>query len=78
MRKMPRSVRRGAEDSPGRARRLHAPLLLPTAAEQEWHLGDKIWTKELPSELGHAPRSEITGVINTPVPEGPPQLLQPG
>lgn len=78
---MPRSVRPSAEDSLGnvqcQTRCLHAPLLW-LAAEQEWHLGDKIWMKELPSELRHAPSSEIIGVINTPVPEGPPQLLQPG
>lgn len=78
---MPRSVRPSAEDSLGHVRRqarcLHAPLLW-LAAEQEWHLGDKIWMKELPSELRPAPASEIIGVINTPVPEGPPQLLQPG
>lgn len=46
--------------------------------QQEWRLGDKIRMKRLPSELRHAPSSEIIGVINTPVPEGPPQLVQPG
>lgn len=81
-RKMPRSVRPGAEDSLGnvrcQTRCLHARAAFTTAAEQERHPGDQTWMKELPSELRHAPSSEITGVINTPVPEGPPQLLQPG
>lgn len=72
---MPRSVRPGAEDSLGNARCRTRWL---DAAEQEWHLGDKIWMNQLPPELRYAPSSEIIGVINTPVPEGPPQLLQPG
>lgn len=79
---MPRVVRPGADDSlenvrcPSRS--LHAPLLW-IAAEQEWHLGDKIRMKERPLELRHASSSEIIGVINTPAPgEQQLQLLQPG
>ncbi|KAK9522098.1 hypothetical protein VZT92_018587 [Zoarces viviparus] len=78
---MPRSVRPGADDSLGnvrcQSRFLHAPLLR-VAAEQEWHLGDKIRTKERPLELRHASSSEIIGVINIPVPAELLQLLQPG
>lgn len=81
VRKMPRSVRPGADDCLENVRCLsrfhHAPLLW-VGAEQEWHLGDKIWMKECPLELRHASRSEIIGVINIPVPAEPLQLLQPG
>lgn len=79
VRKMPRSVRPGADDSLGkvRCRLLHAPLLW-IGAEQEWHLGDKNWMKELPLELRHASSSEIIGVINIPLPAEQVQLLQPG
>lgn len=78
---MPRLVRPGADDSLENVRCqlrfLHTPLPW-TGAEQEWHLGDKIWMKERPLELRHASSSEIIGVINTPVPEEQLQLLQPG
>lgn len=78
---MPRLVRPGADVSSVnvrcRTRVLHA-LLLGIAAEQEWHLGDKIWMKERPLEIRHASSCEIIGVINTLVPEEQLQLLQPG
>lgn len=74
-------VRPGADNSLENvrcpSRFLHAPLLW-IGAEQEWHLGDKIWMKERLLELMQASRSEITGVINTPVPKEQLQLLQPG
>ena len=81
VRKMPHLVRPGAdgiwENVGYLSRFLHAPLLW-FSAEQEWHLGYKIRMKERPLELRHASRSEITGVINIPVPAEPLQLLQPG
>lgn len=81
VRKMPRLVRPGADDSLEnvrcQSRFFHAPLLW-IGAEQEWHLNAKIWMKERPLELRHASSSEIIGVINIPVPAGQLQLLQPG
>lgn len=79
---MPRSVRPSAHDSVEKVNcpSHFSPATLPwlAAPEQEWHLGVKIRMKARPLELWHAPRSEITGVINTRTPQERLQLLQPG